>query len=74
VTTLKSRDNLKGEFTLVIEGNSQDKGEFDSETVNKLLILLKKDGLTLKDAVKQVTEDSGISKSKIYKKALQIWE
>ena len=26
VTTLKSRDNLKGEFTLVIEGNSQDKG------------------------------------------------
>ncbi|MCZ6791356.1 MAG: rRNA small subunit methyltransferase 1, partial [Candidatus Dadabacteria bacterium] len=74
VTTLKSRDNLKGEFTLVIEGNSQDKGEFDSETIDDLLLYFKKQGVSLKDAVKQVAVDSGVSKSKIYKKALQIWE
>jgi len=37
------------------------------------LLYFKKEGVSLKDAVKQVTEDSGISKSKIYKKALQIW-
>ena len=74
VTTLKSRDNLKGEFTLVIEGNSQDKGEFDSETIDDLLLYFKKEGVSLKDAVKQVAVDSGVSKSKIYKKALQIWE
>lgn len=74
VTTLKSRDNLKGEFTLVIEGNSQDKGEFDSETIHYLLLYFKKEGVSLKDAVKQVAVDSGVSKSKIYKKALQIWE
>jgi 16S rRNA (cytidine1402-2'-O)-methyltransferase len=74
VTTLKSRDNLKGEFTLVIEGNSQDKGEFDSETIHDLLLYFKKEGVSLKDAVKQVAVDSGVSKSKIYKKALQIWE
>lgn len=73
-TTLKSRDNLKGEFTLVIEGNSQDKGEFDSETIDDLLLYFKKEGVSLKDAVKQVAVDSGVSKSKIYKKALQIWE
>ncbi len=74
VTTLKSRDNLKGEFTLVIEGNSQDKGEFDSETIDDLLLYFKKEGVSLKDAVKQVAVDSGVSKSKIYRKALQIWE
>ncbi|MCZ6865470.1 MAG: 16S rRNA (cytidine(1402)-2'-O)-methyltransferase [Candidatus Dadabacteria bacterium] len=74
VTTLKSRDNLKGEFTLVIEGNSQDKGEFDSETIDDLLLYFKKEGVSLKDAVKQVAVDSGVSKSKIYKKALQIWK
>jgi len=74
VTTLESRDNLKGEFTLVIEGNSQDKGEFDSDTIDDLLLYFKKEGVSLKDAVKQVAVDSGVSKSKIYKKALQIWE
>ena len=74
VTTLKSRDNLKGEFTLVIEGNSQDKGEFDSATIDDLLLYFKKEGVSLKDAVKQVAVDSGVSKSKIYRKALQIWE
>ncbi len=74
VTTLKSRDNLKGEFTLVIEGNSQDKGEFDSETIDDLLLYFKREGVSLKDAVKQVAVDSGVPKSKIYRKALQIWE
>jgi len=70
---LESRESLKGEFTLVIEGNSQDKGEFDSDTIDDLLLYLKKEGLSLKDAVMQVATDSGVSKSKIYKKALQIW-
>lgn len=71
---LESKDNIKGEFVLVIEGNTEDKSEFDSETIDKLLIHLKKEGSSLKDAVKQITNDSGISKSKIYKKALQIWK
>ena len=71
---LGARESLKGEFTLVIEGNSQDKGEFDSETIDDLLLYFKKQGVSLKDAVKQVAVDSGVSKSKIYKKALQIWE
>ena len=70
---LQSRDSLKGEFTLVVEGASQEKKEFDSETLHDLLLYLKNEGLSLKDAVRQVTADSGVSKSKIYKKALQIW-
>ena len=74
LTNLDSRDSLKGEFVLVVEGNSQDKPDFDSETIDELLHYLKKEGHSLKDAVKQVVADSGVSKSKIYKKALQIWE
>ncbi len=71
---LEIRDSIKGEFTMVVEGASNDKDEFDSETVDKLLRVLNKEGLSLKDAVKQITADSGISKSKIYKKALEIWK
>ena len=74
LANLNSRDSLKGEFVLVVEGNSQDKPDFDSETIDELLNYLKKEGHSLKDAVKQVATDSGVSKSKIYKKALQIWE
>ena len=71
---LQTKETIKGEFTLIVEGASESIAEFDLETVDKLLKQMKKDGLTLKDAVSQVTEDSGISKSKIYKKALQIWK
>ena len=71
--SLQKKDSIRGEITLVVEGASNDEAQFDDETVNRILELLKKEGLSLKDAVKQVTADSGISKSKIYKKALQIW-
>ncbi len=72
--TLQNKETIKGEFTLIVEGASGNGTEFDSETVDKLLKQMKKEGLTLKDAVSQVTSESGISKSKIYKKALQIWK
>jgi 16S rRNA (cytidine1402-2'-O)-methyltransferase len=71
---LENKESLKGEFTLVVEGASQEKKEFDSETIDDLLLYFKKEGVSLKDAVRQVAADSGVSKSKIYKKALQIWE
>ncbi len=73
LTDLKSRDSWKWELVLVVEGNSQDKPDFDSDTIDELLNYLKKEGHSLKDSVKQVSADSGVSKSKIYKKALQIW-
>lgn len=73
-STLESRDSLKGEFVLVVVGDTREKADFDSKTIDDLLHYLKKEGHSLKDAVKQVATDSGVSKSKIYKKALQIWE
>jgi len=74
INNLKSRESIKGEFVLLVEGNAEDSQKFDSETVDEVLLHLKKEGYTLKDAVSQITADSGISKSKIYKKALQLWQ
>ena len=74
ISILKSRDSLKGEFVLVVQGNSGDNEKFDTKTLNEVLLHLKKEGHSLKDAVKQVTTDSGISKSRIYKMALEIWK
>jgi 16S rRNA (cytidine1402-2'-O)-methyltransferase len=63
INNLKSRESIKGEFVLLVEGNAEDSQKFDSETVDEVLLHLKKEGYTL-----------GISKSKIYKKALQLWQ
>jgi len=71
---LNSRDAIKGEFVILVEGCSVDNDNYDSETLDKILMQLKKEGHSLKDSVKEVTAESGISKSKVYKKALQIWE
>jgi 16S rRNA (cytidine1402-2'-O)-methyltransferase len=74
ISNLKSRDAIKGEIVLIVEGNLEDEEIFDSETLDKVLRHLKKEGHTLKDAVKQITSDSGMSKSVVYKKALEIWK
>lgn len=74
LSALKSRDSLKGEFVLVVEGNSEASENIDADTVEKILLHLKIEGNSLKDSVKQVADDSGISKSRIYKMALEIWK
>jgi len=74
LSALKSRDSLKGEFVLVVEGNSEVSENIDADTVEKILLHLKIEGNSLKDSVKQVADDSGISKSRIYKMALEIWK
>jgi 16S rRNA (cytidine1402-2'-O)-methyltransferase len=70
---LGKRDKIKGEVTIVVEGASSEIGETDPESIDGMLIQHKKIGSSLKDAVKLVSEESGYSKSKTYKRALQIW-
>ncbi len=71
--TLGKRDKIKGEVTIVVEGASAGNGEATEESIDELLISHKKSGLSLKDAVKKVSGESGYSKSKTYKRALVIW-
>ena len=70
---LVKRNEIKGEVTIVVEGASSEIGETDPETIDRMLDQHKKIGSSLKDAVKMVSGESGYSKSKTYKRALQIW-
>ncbi len=70
---LEKRGVIKGEVTIVVEGASAGTGEIDMADIDAMLRSCKKDGLSLKDAVKMVSEESGYSKSKTYKRALAIW-
>ena len=68
---LGKRNEIKGEVTIVVEGASAEIGETDPESIDRMLVQHKKIGSSLKDAVKMVSEESGYSKSKTYKRALQ---
>ena len=64
--------SLKGEITIIIEGAH---GEIitDTEDLKSYLEkLMKKEGLTLKDAVSKASKDLNLSKNKVYKEALKI--
>lgn len=71
---LESRGLIKGEVTIVVEGASPESSELSIEAIDAMLDSYKKKGLSLKDAVKKVSEDAGYSKSKTYKRALAIWK
>lgn len=71
---LRSRKEIKGEVTLVIEGSTSKEEELSAQDVDRLLMELKKEGLTLKGAVEEISSKTGFSKSKTYKRALYVWE
>lgn len=70
---LEEKGRVKGEVTLVVEGADRKAGKPDAGTVDGLLEAYKLEGLSLKDAVRKTTEETGASKSGTYKRALEIW-
>ena len=64
----KDKSNLKGEFTLLIQGNKIPKKTIHTTIETQIKILLKKFSLT--EVVKIVHKLTNISKKEIYKKAL----
>ncbi len=74
ISELGERKEVKGEVTLVIEGSSSTDEELSPEDVDRLLMELKKEGVTLKGAVEEISGKTGFSKSKTYKRALAIWK
>lgn len=74
IDLLNERESIKGEITIVVEGVSGDSDRLDPEQVDKLLLALKNSGISLKDAVKEMSAESGMSKSNVYKRALEIWD
>ncbi len=70
---LEEKGSIKGEITLVVEGAGKKSAAPDAEAVDGLLEAYMEEGLSLKDAVKRASEETGASKSSTYKRALEIW-
>jgi 16S rRNA (cytidine1402-2'-O)-methyltransferase len=65
---------IRGESVIVIAGE-KDQEELPTEDLTDLLRWYKqKSALSLKDAVRQVTEDLGLARSTVYKEALSVWK
>ncbi|MGH7889371.1 MAG: 16S rRNA (cytidine(1402)-2'-O)-methyltransferase [Thermodesulfobacteriota bacterium] len=73
IEILGERKEIKGEFTIVVEGNSGKTEETPSETLENQLRICRERGSSLKDSVKEVSQNYRVSKSKVYKEALKIW-
>jgi 16S rRNA (cytidine1402-2'-O)-methyltransferase len=73
ITVLGERNKLKGEFTVVVEGKSDEEKDATSDMIEKELRTFREKGFTLKDSVKEVSQNYKVSKSKVYKEALRIW-
>ncbi len=71
---LQNRATIKGEFVVAIHGCETE--EISSEEdVEQLLIMLHAQGnLSMKDAVKKLSRDLGLSRSEVYKIGLQVWK
>ena len=61
-------EEMRGEFTLVIEGKTKDEVK-SASSVEKELRRLRKGGVSAKDAVAQAAKASGLSKKSVY----QMW-
>lgn len=77
IEILERRKEIKGELVLIIEGKKAVKRSSlgnELDIVDKRLKKLKDLNISLKDAVKVVSEELKTTKNKIYKKALSIWD
>ncbi len=74
VANLKERKEIRGEFVVLIEGQAQEDSP-QGEDVHELLTWYRDQSeLSMKDAVKKLAKDLGLSRSKVYQEALKIWQ
>ena len=70
---LSTRPAIKGEFVVAIAGNNEKIETSATDTV-ELLAALRDQGLSMKDGVRQLANDLGLAKAKIYPMGLEIWQ
>jgi 16S rRNA (cytidine1402-2'-O)-methyltransferase len=66
-------DNIKGEFVVIVEGNSQSKKELEVQNLNELSLeehykFYENQGLDKKEIIKKIAKDRNVSKNEIYQK------
>jgi len=67
---IKQVDNIKGEIVLVVEGNTEEK-EYDNLSIIDHINIYIEDGMTSKEAIKQVAKERNIPKSEVYNEYLK---
>lgn len=67
----EGKDRIRGEIVMVVDGDASQ--ELILEDSSALLQLLKSQGYTMKDAVKKISKDLGLSKSDVYEDGLHVW-
>ena len=73
IEKLKEKKELKGELTLVVEGNQDKHKEFSSEKLELDIRSYKDRGFSLKNTVEQLATKLNIPKNQLYRQALRIW-
>ena len=71
---LSGRERIKGEITIVASGASPDMEEPSEGEVVRSLEDFKLEGITLREAVRKTVNKTGLSKSRVYKMALEVWK
>lgn len=71
--SFSGRIKIKGEFVVVIAGADLAEKP-DEEDLDSLVLWYRDQGVSLKDTVKRLTDDLGLSRSQVYQKALELWD
>lgn len=73
---LKNMKDIKGEFVLIVEGNSESKKDRELKNLNQLTLdqqyeFYESQGLVKKEIIKQIAKDRKLSKNEIYQYFLE---
>jgi len=73
---LEDMENIKGEFVVIVEGNSESKKDIELKNLNSMTLdeqyeIYEKQGLSKKDIIKQIAKDRGVNKNEIYQYFLE---
>ncbi len=66
-----AKDKVRGEIVVVVDGDDTNVLLLDDSSA--LLAVLKEQGYSMKDAVKKISKDLGLSKSDVYEDGLRVW-
>jgi len=70
----ESRGGVKGEFVVLIEGDRSEEAPTDGDLDELLLWYRENTRLSMKDCVKKIAADLGLSRSAVYGRALAVWQ
>lgn len=73
---IEKMDEIKGEFVIIVEGNSESKKDVQLKKLNKLSLeehyrFYGNKGMSKKDIIKQIAKDRGVNKNEIYQKFIE---